>query len=678
MERIDFTLSNGRNAVVTNTSPDFMEVTLGRNGGGVSFPEPVGTAKRYIVGSVEVLEEHSVAMMMRFYVADSDSEQIFYRFGLLPGLKTMICLDLELLDNHTIYTNRTPGTLKLVVHGKRTLLKDVVRFELGIKDTFHDVHVRLDHFYLTNELPEDFPVPEKKLVDEFGQWKLRDWPGKVHSFEELKSVMQKNEGPAAYPFSNWDRWGGDTTRKLKEGTGFFSTIKTLDGRWHLADPDGFEYFSLGPCGISPGDNGRVDYLEKLCDWLPEEDTLYQECWQSGKWQRTPYMEPEQYKLFNFGRANIIRVYGDQWRDKWEEMTKHLLMQSGINSHGNSPSRYAKVNRFGKTFPIREQAIPYVCQLLDFPSTETLIFRDFPDVLAPEYQEKAHHFAKQLIEMKNDPWLIGYFMRNEPEFNFVENIVIADEVLSYPKETFCRTGLIEFLREHYAGIDALNIEWNSTFTGFDDFNEAILNCSTTYPNALKVLREFSAKLIREYIRIPSMACRMVDPIHLNLGMRWSKAYNADMMAGWEYYDVFSINCYDFNPTKDMDFVKNAGVDLPILIGEFHCGALDRGLPATGLKGVENQTERGIAWRYFVEQCAAHPYGVAAHWFQYNDQSCLGRFDGENYQIGMIDVCMQPHRELMDAALATSERLYSVKNGETVPFHLEPKSIPMIGY
>ena len=36
-----------------------------------------------------------------------------------------------------------------------------------------------------------------------------------------------------------------------------------------------------------------------------------------------------------------------------------------------------------------------------------------------------------------------------------------------------------------------------------------------------------------------------------------------------------------------FVMNAGVDLPILLGEYHCGALDRGLTATGLKGVENQ-------------------------------------------------------------------------------------------
>ena len=139
-----------------------------------------------------------------------------------------------------------------------------------------------------------------------------------------------------------------------------------------------------------------------------------------------------------------------------------------------------------------------------------------------------------------------------------------------------------------------------------------------------------------------------------------------------------NCYDFDSSTDMDFVKNAGVDLPILLGEYHCGALDRGLPATGLKGVKNQKERARMWRYYVEHAVAHPCGVGAHWFQYNDQFCLGRFDGENYQIGMVDVCMQPYPELMEAVKKSSEVLYAVKNGEQKPFDEEPVSIPMIGY
>jgi len=326
----------------------------------------------------------------------------------------------------------------------------------------------------------------------------------------------------------------------------------------------------------------------------------------------------------------------------------------------------------------DEKLAYVREIEDFPVTNTLIFRDFPDVLSPEYAENASTYAKQLETWKDDPWLIGYFLRNEPEFNFVENLAIADEVLRNPADTYCRRGLIQFLKDKYETIDALNQAWATDFSDFADLEKPIADCSTRYPASEADIREYSCFLITEYIRIPAMACRAVDPNHLNLGLRWSKAYNLDMMAGWEYFDVFSINCYDFDPTRDMDFVKNAGVDLPILLGEYHCGALDRGLPATGLKGVTSQEQRGVMWRCFVERAAAHPYCVAAHWFQYNDQFFLGRFDGENYQIGLVDICMQPHLETLEAALETSKVLYKVKNGEVAPYEEVPEVIPMIGY
>ena len=668
--KINFNNSTARNATITKLSEHECEVIFGADGGGITLAEAKGTDKRYIVGDIELLEDHSAAMMLRCFLPGADKERLYIRFGLLPNLKTRICIDLDWLDNSTIFTNRTPGTLKLVIHGQRTDVQEVDRFELGLQRAFQDVRVRLENFQLTDKKPTEFPLPDKKLVDEFGQWKEKDWPGKINSFDELKAAMEANEGPAEYPFPEWNKWGGDSTRKLKEGTGFFSTFKSEDGRWHLVDPDGCDYFSLGPCGTRPGDPCRVDNLEKLCDWLPDvDDPEYKDLYNIGTRRRTAYMPPDSYKMISFTALNLKRIYGDNWMDKWEEMSHHILMKHGINSQGNFPS--LNVND-GKS------KIPYVRELPNFPATEILIFRDFPDVLSPEYREKSAQYAKHLEDWKNDPWLIGYFLRNEPEFNFVEGLAIADEVLHNPTMTYCRVGLIEFLRGRYGTIEALNQAWGSNFESFVDFEKPIPTCSTTYPKSEPDIREFSVHLIREYIRIPSLACRAVDKNHLNLGLRWSKANNLDMMSGWEYFDVFSINCYDFDPTRDMDFVVEAKVDLPILIGEYHCGALDRGLPATGLKGVANQEERGVMWRYFVEKCAAHPHGVGAHWFQYNDQFCLGRFDGENYQIGMVDICMQPHKELVEAAYETSKILYKVKNGEVEPYNREPKSIPMIGY
>ncbi len=667
--KIDLREAVARQASILEADEAGCTVLLGAKGGGISFPQLVNTKERYVVGDVEVLEEHSVAMAFRCYLPGEEEERLGMRFGLLPRYKTRICLDLDLLDNRTIFTNRTPGTLKLVIHGQRTERDQVERFELGIEKTFHDVKIRLENFQLTDEFPKEFPMPSKKLVDAFGQWKEKEWPGKIHSLEELKEKLHALEKEMDYPFPEWNRWGGDASRKLCEGTGFFATKKTEDGRWHLVDPDGCDFFSIGPCLVQPGDWGRYDNFEECCDWLPEGDPEYAECFQQITTRRAAYIPVDHYKMVNYIGLNMKRVYGKEWEEKWAEISRNVLKGHGLNSQGNFPMLHVNDGK---------GCIAYVRELPDFPVTDTLIFRDFPDVLSEQYAERSKAYASQLEGWKDDPWLIGYFLRNEPEFNFVEDLAIADEVLRNPARTCCREGLIRFLQEKYGTIEALNEGWGTAFGTFEALYEPIDACSTRYPGSAADIREYSAFLIREYIRVPAQACREVDPNHLNLGLRWSKAYNTLMMSGWEYFDVFSINCYDFDPTKDMDFAKNAGVDLPIMIGEYHCGALDRGLPATGLKGVTNQEERGVMWRHFVEKAAAHPYGVAAHWFQYNDQFCLGRFDGENYQIGMMDVCMQPYPELMEAAYQTSKVLYRVKNGEEAPYEREPESIPMIGY
>jgi len=668
--KIDFTKTHVRDGEISYCTNDKIEIKLYAKGGGLVIPQINTSSHRYVIGDVIVKEEHSVAMMFRCFLPNQTHENIFFRFGLLPKFKTRICLDLNLLDCSTIFTNRTPGTLKLVVHGQRTNRNEVERFELGIEKTFHDVTLSFENFYLSDEMPEEFPIPDIKLVDEFGQWKRKDWPSKIYSFSQLKDALQKHEGDANYPFVNWNKWGGDKTRKLTEGTGFFRTYKDSAGRWHLVDPDGCDYFSVGPCGVNPGDECRIDHFEKLCDYLPDVDgPEFKDFYRIGERQRAKYMPKDYAKTIFFTGINLKRVYGNNWYEKWEELTYNILKKYGLNTIGN----FSGIIRNNRNIQI-----PYVRQLYGFPTTETLIFRDFPDVLAPEYQLNSEKFASQLTPYVDDPYMIGYFLRNEPEFAFVENIAIVDEVLHNPAQTYCRSGFIKYLKDKYQTIERLNAAWDSDFHDFADLNKPIEKCSARYPKSTPDIRHYSALLIKEYIRIPSECCRKVDKNHLNLGLRWATANNHDMMSGWEYFDVFSINCYSFDPTNDLNFVANAKVDLPIMIGEFHCGALDRGLPATGLKGVENQEERGKMWRYFVERVASHPQGVGAHWFQFNDQFCLGRYDGENYQIGLVDICMQPYKELMEAVYETSKVIYAVKNGERAPYATFPKAIPMIGY
>ena len=63
--------------------------------------------------------------------------------------------------------------------------------------------------------------------------------------------------------------------------------------------------------------------------------------------------------------------------------------------------------------------------------------------------------------------------------------------------------------------------------------------------------------------------------------------------------------------------------------------------------------------------AHPALVGTHWFQWLDQPATGRNDGENYNIGLVDVTDQAYAEMVAAAKLTHGRLYEVHNGATPP-------------
>lgn len=142
--------------------------------------------------------------------------------------------------------------------------------------------------------------------------------------------------------------------------------------------------------------------------------------------------------------------------------------------------------------------------------------------------------------------------------------------------------------------------------------------------------------------------------MNLGLRFGGKAPDPMLRASRRFDVFSMNRYGVSLDKPyIDHVYEV-TGRPILIGEFHFGTPGRGLSA-GLVQTANQEERGVAYRYFVEQAAALPMLVGVHWFQWIDEPNTGRMDGENYNIGLVDVTDQPYRELVDAVKATSKRI-----------------------
>ncbi|MGO8789540.1 MAG: hypothetical protein ACLQVL_19430 [Terriglobia bacterium] len=127
---------------------------------------------------------------------------------------------------------------------------------------------------------------------------------------------------------------------------------------------------------------------------------------------------------------------------------------------------------------------------------------------------------------------------------------------------------------------------------------------------------------------------------------------------KYTDVVSFNQYRFSLDE---FHWPGGIDRPVIVGEFHFGALDRGPLHTGLRMVVNQDQRADAYRHFVTSALLNPVVVGAHWFELYDEPTTGRGDGENYQIGFLDICDQPYAETIAASREVGYHLYEIRTG-----------------
>ncbi len=94
-------------------------------------------------------------------------------------------------------------------------------------------------------------------------------------------------------------------------------------------------------------------------------------------------------------------------------------------------------------------------------------------------------------------------------------------------------------------------------------------------------------------------------------------------------------------------------MPVIIGEWHFGALDVRLPSSGIGHVPTQEDMGKAYSVYFEDAAANPNCIGVHWFILYDQLALGRFVGKNYNIGFLDICNRPYKPLCDAAIKSHE-------------------------
>ncbi|HLW36860.1 MAG TPA: hypothetical protein VKR99_00390, partial [Candidatus Eremiobacteraceae bacterium] len=170
-----------------------------------------------------------------------------------------------------------------------------------------------------------------------------------------------------------------------------------------------------------------------------------------------------------------------------------------------------------------------------------------------------------------------------------------------------------------------------------------------------------------------AVRARDHNHLNFGIRWVGRPPDPILRASDVFDAFTVNMYSIAPSQQFLELIDALVGKPVLIGEFHFGASGRGLGGS-LVEVRDQEQRGVAYRYYLEHAAAHPSIIGAHYFQFKDQPVTGRFDGENFNIGFVDVLDRPYDPLVAAAQRAHARMYAIHEGTAQPISVAPERPP----
>jgi hypothetical protein len=634
--------------------------TTTTKGDGLVYHFPAGTLAqaRYLTADLFVDGNQMVAFQLQLREGvDGPAFKLIY--GVLNQYSVRIRMPLEATNQNRWRYPREGGWLKPCCMGDRVDLAKVDTMTITVERK-GDQSARWCLTPITATLEEpplltDPYRPKGPLLDEPGQSTLHEWPSKSRNTEEITTRLhtqlataQEERWPAT--FSRWGSWTG----KRFEGTGFFRVHH--DGqRWWLVDPEGYPFWSTGLDCVRVDVGGAIEGLEKALTWLPDPEGPYKAAY-------TNEIDEERTPIFSYLAANFIRAFGpERWYECWGEIALAQLRRLGFNTVGNwSDWEIARAAGF-----------PYVRPLLpQWPNTPH-IYRDFPDVFDPNFAIDCTAFAEQLRATVTDPAFIGYFLMNEPTWGFTKETPAAG-MLFTTSGGHSRQALADFLRARYGDEDALSRAWGITTT-FSALAEGSWNTPLNAA-ATADLSAFSTLLAERFFKSLSDACRAVDPNHLNLGIRCNTIPPDWLVKSMDSLDVFSINIYNERLPVDLLEPISAQLNRPIIIGEWHFGALDVGLPSSGLLRVRNQEARGQAYRVYTEYAAAQPWCVGVHYFTLYDQSAIGRSDGENYNIGFLDVCNRPYEELARAARATHERLYQVVCGEVAAYDDAPEYLP----
>ena len=393
-----------------------------------------------------------------------------------------------------------------------------------------------------------------------------------------------------------DPYGGWKSLRF-ESSGFFQVVER-DGLWWLVTPEGNAFLSKG-----------VNHVSFSADNAPALGY-------------SPYQRAVQAK------------YGSQ--EAWAKAVVERLGGWGFNTLGSwsVPSTFSR-------------NMPYTINLgLATRAGADWLKGAVGDFFSTDFEQKMEAACRELCAPHaKDPWLLGYFTDNELRWgaDWRGKESMLELYLRLPEAAAGRKAALDFLKEKYKDIAALNQAWGTKVARWEDLN------GHEQP-AREDQAAWQQAVAQRYFATCKSAIRKADPNHLILGCRFAGLAPDPVLLGLKgSVDVVSFNNYDQTaPVKTLRHIYEL-TGRPIMLTEFSFKAKDSGLPNTKGAGraVATQRDRADAFTGYVHGLIDLPFMVGFHWFEHADEPKEGRFDGENSNYGVVTIEDRPWDTLVQS-------------------------------
>lgn len=346
--------------------------------------------------------------------------------------------------------------------------------------------------------------------------------------------------------------------------------------------------------------------------------------------------PKDVKSDNPGYS-ALKLFPDE--KSWVQSTASNLRRWGFNSLGG----WSDADRFAKYGG--SQRLPY------FPVLHLGAYDRAPwhDLFAPQMAKAIDGAAKeQILKVRDDPYLVGYFTDNELGW---WTDTLFKNYLEMPAESPGHRELLKLVRSHYKNdFSRLRKDWATSAKDFAQLDAKPDLRLKAEGDGIRLVDAWTTKLATRYYSMVRDAVRRYDKKHLIMGDRYCQYYDLPVArASMPYIDAVSTNMgADWTDGGISRFFLDTLHNLagkPVIVTEFYMTAMENQSGNRNSSGgfpiVQTQRERATAFGKNVSEMAARPYLLGAHWFQFTDEPPKGRGDGEDYNMGLVDIHGKPY-------------------------------------